>query len=470
MFAEKIHLDKYLRAIIDSSLNGISVVDSQGNLEFGNDSFFRIIGWAREKLIGQHFIKIIPEDSKEFVMSHWQAVPEDGGGLHEIKIHTQSGEIRYLNVSSSIVEIDGENKIVAIIMDITEKLRLEEKLIESEALYRDLFENANDPMYTHDLKGIISSINKVGLELLGGTEKEIIGSNISSWLVPDSYKLFEDRVSKILHNLPIEQPVIIEVIDMKGEHKWGEARTRLIRNENRITGVHGIVRDITEKMKLENQCKESEAKYRDLFENAQDIMYVVDDKMNFLKMNRIGLDMLGCTSEELIGSHLSQWITPESLRIVEERRQQRLMGRLMNKTAILEVVSKKGEHRWVEITTREIKDGEIHGIARDITENIILKRELKKSNKQQKLLSHLIQYTRGGRTRASILKQLSERSHNANQLAIVLNMDYKTIRHHLDVLIKNGIITKINDGYSDLYFISNNIEMDFNEIDNNGHK
>ena len=141
----------------------------------------------------------------------------------------------------------------------------------------------------------------------------------------------------------------------------------------------------------------------------------------------------------------------------------------MKQTDIIEIMCKNGEHRWGEIKTRVIKDGEktieIHGIARDITENRLLKQELRKSNKQQKLLCYLIQGTRGGKTRALILKHLSDKSCNANQLATALNMDYKTIRHHLKVLIKNGIIAKNNDGYSDLYFISNNIDLNSNEIE-----
>jgi PAS domain S-box-containing protein len=86
-----------------------------------------------------------------------------------------------------------------------------------------------------------------------------------------------------------------------------------------------------------------------------------------------------------------------------------------------------------------------------------LKQKLKNSNKQNKLLTYLIEGTSGGKTRALILKHLAEKSYNANQLATTLNMDYKTIRHHLEVLIKYGIITRNHDGHSVLYFISNNI-------------
>jgi PAS domain S-box-containing protein len=272
----------------------------------------------------------------------------------------------------------------------------------------------------------------------------------------------------IFLNQPLEQPVVIEVITKNGEHKWGEVRTRLIRDGNRITRTHGIVRDITEKVRLEKELRESEAKYRELFENAQDAMYVLDTRSNFLKLNQVGLRILGCTKEEVIGTNISKWLTQESLKIVEERRKKWDSGEIVDKTDTLELVSKNGEHRWVEIKTRHIKDGdrtiEIHGIARDITETKRLKNELKESNKQLKLLWYLIGGTRGGATRALILKQLVDKPHNANQIAEALNIDYKTVRHHLGVLVKNGIVTKESNGYTTIYFLSKNMKVNLNEF------
>lgn len=597
--------EKYFKTIFDASMDGIAVIDEEGKIESANDSFLKIIDWPGEEIIGQYFMKVIPDDSKEFVMKHWGDVRIDRGGVHEIKIKTSSGKIIYLNVSSSLVEING-TKVIAIIHDISEKKKHEKDLRESEKKYKELFENANDPMYTHDLLGNFLSVNKLGIELLGGTEEEILGSNIIQWLTPESYKAFEENARKIFLNQPFERVVVIEVITKTGEHKFGEARIRLIREGEKIIAIHGIVRDITEKIELEKELRESEAKfrelfenandgiythdldgffltvndagcrilecskdeiiganissfltpqslgiskeimkkyisgedveqpillefisknkkqlfvefrnriikdngkivaihgiardisekkileqklkeyneklelsynelkkseekYRDLFENAQDAMYVMDFEGNFLKMNQTGLSIMGCTKEEIIGSNISQWVTQESMKIILERKKRRMAGEILDKIDVFEVVCKNGEHRWAEVKTRDIKEGEkaveIHGIGRDITENMLLKQELNKSNKQHKLLCYLIQGTRGGKTRALLLKHLSEKSYNANQLATVMNMDYKTIRHHLNVLVKNGIISKGNDGYSDLYFISKNIEMNLN--------
>ncbi len=76
----------------------------------------------------------------------------------------------------------------------------------------------------------------------------------------------------------------------------------------------------------------------------------------------------------------------------------------------------------------------------------------------------MIAGTRGGQTRALILKLLIDRPYNANQLSEAMNMDYKTIRHHLDVLTKNGVRTMEGDKYGAMYFISKEMEANIDEF------
>ena len=77
------------------------------------------------------------------------------------------------------------------------------------------------------------------------------------------------------------------------------------------------------------------------------------------------------------------------------------------------------------------------------------------------LLCWLIAGTRGGITRAEMINALKETPQNANQLANTLNKDYRTIRHHLDVLSKNGLITSAGEGYGITYFLSVQLEENY---------
>ena len=77
------------------------------------------------------------------------------------------------------------------------------------------------------------------------------------------------------------------------------------------------------------------------------------------------------------------------------------------------------------------------------------------------LLGWLIAGTRGGVTRAKMIRALKETPQNANQLANLLKMDYRTIRHHLKVLQKNRIITSAGDRYGTTYFLSPQMEENY---------
>jgi len=590
--------ERYLKVIIESSIDGILVVDDQGRFEFGNEAVFSIFGWPKDELIGQFFMKIIPEDLTDFMLERWTEVQNGIDRPYETKIITKNGEIRHLHVSHSRTMIQGKRKYVVVITDITENKKLQKYLEESEAKYKDLFENAEDPMYTIDNQGFIRTINKSGIKILGGDDEEIIGSHISRWLTSESLKSSMDILAKQMSGECLEETVLIEVITKGGEHKWGESKTRILKDGDTITGVHGIVRDITQKIKLEQQLresesmyrdlfdnasdcfytidlngqflsvndalvksmecssrdevlesnmsrwmteeslekaykfmneviteedyynksvvieiirkdgghvwfehkarpikdnngniiglhgigrditekkkmeqelKESEAKYRDLFDNAQDAMYVLNKEAIVLKMNQIGLEILGRTINEVIGKSIVKWLTPESIKIVEGRMKKRLAGEPLSRIDEIEIIGKNGEHRWIEIKTRPILENgkliEIHGIGRDITENKKLKQKLNNSNKQRKLLCYLIKGTRGGETRALILKYLSENSYNANQLSNILKMDYKTVRYHLSILIKNNIINMDKKGNSSaIYFISGKVSADMTDL------
>jgi len=77
------------------------------------------------------------------------------------------------------------------------------------------------------------------------------------------------------------------------------------------------------------------------------------------------------------------------------------------------------------------------------------------------LLGWLIAGTRGGPTRARIIAVLKDTPQNANQLANLLEMDYRTIRHHLNVLEKNKLITTAGEGYGTTYFLSPPMEENY---------
>ena len=82
----------------------------------------------------------------------------------------------------------------------------------------------------------------------------------------------------------------------------------------------------------------------------------------------------------------------------------------------------------------------------------------------RRLLRHLIAGTKGGLNRAKIIKYLEERPYNAYQLSEKLDLNYKTVRHHLKVLEKNSLIRSSGEKYGTRYFLSNQMKESLDDF------
>jgi len=90
----------------------------------------------------------------------------------------------------------------------------------------------------------------------------------------------------------------------------------------------------------------------------------------------------------------------------------------------------------------------------------------RKSDKQtRKLLIYLFTSTRGGFTRLRIIMLLLDKSYNTHQLAQQLNLDYKAVQHHMKVLEKNNMVSKIGEKYGAIFHLSNFLELNINTLD-----
>ena len=81
------------------------------------------------------------------------------------------------------------------------------------------------------------------------------------------------------------------------------------------------------------------------------------------------------------------------------------------------------------------------------------------------VLWHLLASSRGGEMRTRILRALDDRPRNANQLAELLEVDYTTVRHHLDVMMENNVVRKSGDGYGAVYLLSDQVTQHRDTLD-----
>jgi PAS domain S-box-containing protein len=160
-----------------------------------------------------------------------------------------------------------------------------------------------------------------------------------------------------------------------------------LRDGQNITGYASIMRDITKRTGMANALLESEAKYRDLFENASDAVFVLDSGLRYADVNRRGIELLGYKREELLGRQPFDFI-PEEQRPHSTAEFEKLRKTGSYETFEGRMLTKDG--RWIDIevsSTAIFKDGVFAGsrdIVRDITERKKGEEALKQSEHRLK--------------------------------------------------------------------------------------
>ncbi len=259
-----------------------------------------------------------------------------------------------------------------------ERKQVEEIMIASEAKFRDLFDDAPVAYHELDREGRITRINRTEQRLLGYTGEELVGKPIWELTVENSS---QEAVERELSGVEPLHSYERTFIRKDGTLIPVMVEDRLISDAaGSVIGVRTTLHDITERKRMEEALIESEQRFRDLFENASDVIYTADSIGNFTSLNKSGQRMMGYTHDEAVGLNFSQVVSPNGLKLAQE-----MIGfKLENseKTIYeLEMIKKNGEPLLVEVSSRAIyKDGKpvgIQGIGRDITQRKQVEAELK---------------------------------------------------------------------------------------------
>ena len=278
--------------------------------------------------------------------------------------------------------------------DITERKRAEESLLESEERYRNVFENANDLIYVHDLEGNYISINQASERLFGYTREEALKMNISQIAAPEHLETTRQMLKKKIAGAK-QTAYEVDCLTKDGSRVTLEVNSTVIYKNGEMVAVQGIARNITERKRDEKTLKDSEEQYRDLFENANDLIYTHDLQGNFTSLNRAGEIITGYSRKEALEMNISVVVAPEFLETARNMTARKVTGEVPT-TYELEIIAKDGHRVSLELSTRLIIQNNVpigvQGIGRDITGRKRAEESLKLSERRYRFLSEGIMH------------------------------------------------------------------------------
>lgn len=326
---DKIHAEQKLkeseekfRTIAEQSLMGICIIQDF-EIKYLNQQMADIYGYSLAEIKvwkPKEFIKVFHPDYKEMVID--QITKKQHGATDAIthyiaKIIRKNGIIRWVENYSKPITYKGHPADLLTQVDITAKMNAEQKLRTSEEKYRHLYESSPNAILLINMKGEIIDCNLISEKLSGFKRSELIGMNFMNMsFIPEKYIPFVIEDFKVLIKEKVIEPREIQLYTKEGIPKWVLYQGSIFNIENEKI-IQVIIQNIDQKKKGEQKIKESEEKYRSLFENMNaGFAYhkvIVNDNdepidYKYLEVNPGFEKLTGLKKEDLIGKTVTEAI------------------------------------------------------------------------------------------------------------------------------------------------------------------
>jgi PAS domain S-box-containing protein len=225
--------------------------------------------------------------------------------------------------------------------------RAAEELRESEARYRDLFENAHDIIYTLDLQGNITSLNKRAEATFGFSREECIGRNAAEMVPAEYMPRMLDALRSKLAGGPVPTVYELEMLRKDGSRVWLEVSSRLIVRDGKAAGIQGIARDIGERRRTEAVLRAVRSQLELVTDTMSAAVTHCSRDMRYLWASRRYGEWVGQPPAELAGKRIVDVIGSEGFAVIRPYIERVLTGAVVEFEAAVNY--RESGTRWVHV-------------------------------------------------------------------------------------------------------------------------
>ena len=364
----------------------VTVTDLEGFITYVNDAECRMLGKTREQLIGQH-VSSYGEDAttgatqEEIIRKTLQ----DGAWRGEVTNFRADGSAVILDCRTFVVKDDAGQPIAlcGISTDITGRKRAEDALRENNALLQALMDNIPDSIYFKDTELRFTRVNKAAAAVLGlSNPDEAVGKDDAHFFTAEHARRvgLQER-----HTIETGEPLV----DFIEEDRLQDGRTRWVSTtqvpildaNGEATGLVGISRDITQRRQDEEALRESEERFRAIFETAVDAIFLKDASHRYTQANPATERYFGVPAAELVAKTSAEVFGEEASARVAEADARVLTGEIVDEEDTRPVDGSLRSFRVIKVPLRDDNGNIIGlaGIARDVTERKRAEKALRES-------------------------------------------------------------------------------------------
>jgi len=286
------------RALTESTASAILITDANDRILYANPAVRQSTGYAEDELSGMTWMDLVHPDFRGPMAQNRQArlAGKNAPSRYEIKIQRKDGELAWADLTATIIQYDGAPAILGSAFDITDRKQAEETLWERTQQLNALVESSPLGIVTVDQRGRITLCNPAFEHMFQYSLGELAGANLDDTIAPP-YLINEARQitaragqgerTQLITRRRRRDGALIDV-EMFGVPLVVEGET---------VGAYCLYQDLTARRDLENAIRESEERYRRLFDQANDAIVLIDPDTHFLlDANRKAMETYGLDS------------------------------------------------------------------------------------------------------------------------------------------------------------------------------
>ncbi len=253
--------NKY-RQLVENANDLIFRTDPTGNLTYVNAKCVKVLGFPGEALLGMHYLQVVRPDLRETVKAFYlrQRIEKIPNTYYECPILTRSGKTLWLGQNVQLIIRNGRAyRFQVVARDISDRKKMEEDLRRSEERYRLLVENTMDGYFVCEVpSGRFEFFNQKACEMFGYSPEEVRKSCIWEIVVEEDHALVRKRMKQRRQGRRVEPSHVTYTARRKdGSTMRVEVAASLVNYGGR-PAIQGIVRDVTERERLERQLRQAQ--------------------------------------------------------------------------------------------------------------------------------------------------------------------------------------------------------------------
>jgi len=375
------------KVLAEESPTGIALLSPEGPCEYVNPKFVETFGYTREDVsLGREWFRMAypdPEHRRTVIAAWIEDKARSGPGEPRpriFQITCKNGSQRVVQFRAVLLS-DGKDLLTC--EDITDRIRVEEALKESEEKYRTLVENIQDGVFIiQDFR--FRFANKAIGDILGYPPDDLVNMRFHELVAPEDLDLVTDRYRRRLAGEDVPKEYEFRVLRKDGRRVLVRMTVGLIQYLGQAAHMGTLV-DVTQTRAAEEALRRSEKQYRDLFDSITDLIYTQDMEGRFLSVNPALGKVFAYAPEKLIGRKPSDFMKPALREAFHTEYLKHIKTRGYHQGVSVYFDQWGGKH-YIEYRSVLVNPDEgepyISGSGREVTERILAEKELKALHSQ----------------------------------------------------------------------------------------